>query len=96
MPNIKSAKKRMRQNIKAREQNRSKKAEIRTYEKKLRKAVEQNNEPAAVEAYKKFSSSIDKATKTNLVHKNNANRKKSRLSVLVKKVQGKAEPAPQS
>lgn len=85
MPNTKSAKKAMRQNIKRRALNRQKKSAVRTYEKSVRKFVEKNDMENAEAAYRKFSSSIDKAAKTNLYHKNNAARKKSRLALLLKK-----------
>lgn len=75
----------MRQNVKRRMLNRQKKSAVRTYEKAVRKFVEQNDIENAEVAYRKFSSSIDKAAKTNLYHKNNAARKKSRLSLLIKK-----------
>lgn len=81
----------MRQNVKRRMLNRQKKSAVRTYEKAVRKFVEQNDLENAEVAYRKFSSSIDKAAKTNLYHKNNAARKKSRLSLLIKK-QRQAEP----
>lgn len=75
----------MRQNIKRRSLNRQKKSVVRTYEKAVRKFVEQGDLEQAEVAYRKFSSGIDKAAKTNIFHKNNASRKKSRLALLIKK-----------
>ena len=95
MPNIKSAKKRMRQNIKVRAQNRMKKSAIRTCEKKIRKFTLEKNTEKAQEALKTFYSLIDKAAKTNLYHKNAAGRKKSRLSALIKKTGASAAVANQ-
>ena len=85
MPNIQSAKKRMRQNTKRRTANRMKKAAIRTYEKKIRGFVETKEVDKANEAYKTFSSLIDRAAKSNIVHKNTAGRKKSRLNQLIQR-----------
>ncbi len=86
MPNIKSAKKRAKQNIKSYDLNKSKKSTVRTYEKKVRKAVAENKKEEAQQFLSMFFSKIDKAAKTNLFHKNTASRKKSRLTSLVSKV----------
>ncbi|MDH4198782.1 MAG: 30S ribosomal protein S20 [Spirochaetia bacterium] len=85
MPNIQSAKKRMRQNVKKRVQNRNKKSSIRTFEKKIRKFTLEKNIEKAKEVLSGYFSLLDKAAKTNLIHKNAASRKKSRLTKLVKK-----------
>ncbi|HRP67965.1 MAG TPA: 30S ribosomal protein S20 [Turneriella sp.] len=85
MPNIASAKKRTRQNEKRRRQNQSQKSEIRTQEKKLRKLVAEKKVEEITVAQNKLASLVDKAAKTNLVHKNAAARKKSRIANLVKK-----------
>lgn len=84
MPNIQSAKKRMRQNIKLRTQNRHKKSAIRTEEKKVRAFVSENKMEEAEQSYRRLSSLIDRATKRNIVHKNAASRKKARLASLFK------------
>ncbi len=75
----------MRQNIKLRLANRQKKAAIRTEEKKLRNLISENKMEEAETSYRRFSSLIDRASKRNIVHKNNAGRKKARLSALMKK-----------
>ena len=74
----------MRQNEKRRTANRQKKAAIRTFEKKVRKLNDENKNEEAQSAYQTYSSLIDKAAKTNIVHPNNAARKKSRLAKLFK------------
>ena len=99
MPNIQSAKKRMRQNEKSRTANRQKKAAIRTFEKKVRSLNAENKNEEAQDALRKYSSLIDKAAKTNVVHPNNAARKKSRLAKLFKNTsatpsEAVVEPAP--
>ena len=80
MANIKSAKKRIKQSIKQREANRKRKSSIRTSEKKLRTFVKENKKEEAKKEYQIFSSLLDKSAKTNVIHKNKANRKKSRLA----------------
>jgi small subunit ribosomal protein S20 len=91
MPNIASAKKRTRQNEKRRIKNQAQKSEIRTQEKKVRALVAQKKLDEAQVASNKLVSLVDKAAKTNLVHKNTASRKKSRIAHLIKT--GAAAPA---
>lgn len=93
MPNHKSAEKRVRQTAKRRDANRKKKITVRTYEKKIRRALAEEKIEDAQEAYRLFSSSIDRAAKRNIYHKNTAARKKSRLSALLKSFVQKAPAA---
>lgn len=79
MPNIQSSVKSVRKDSKKHAANASKKAEMRTAVKKARlaKAEGADNSAELVSlAFKK----IDKAAKTNLIHKNAAARYKSNLS----------------
>lgn len=79
MPNIQSSVKSVRQDTKINAANSAKKAEMRTAIKKakLAKAEGTDNSAELVNlAFKK----IDKAAKTNLIHKNAAARYKSSLS----------------
>lgn len=73
MPIIKSAIKKVRKDKVRTEINRKKKAVIKTL---LKKARIENN----IENLKQIFSVLDKAVKTNLIHKNRASRLKSRLS----------------
>lgn len=91
MPNIASAKKRTRQNEKRRTKNQAQKSAIRTQEKKLRALVAEKKLDEAVKAQSQLVSLVDKAAKKNLIHKNAASRKKSRIQNLIKK--GAAAPA---
>jgi len=83
----------MRQNTKLRLANRVNKASIRTFEKKVRTFVEEKKFNEAVQAYQKFTSLIDRAAKKNIVHNNNAGRKKSRLNNLLKTIEPKTAQA---
>jgi ribosomal protein S20 len=65
---------------------------IATMEKKLRAAVAANDEAAALDLLNKQFSVLDKAVKGGTFHKNKADRKKSRMALLVKGMK-KAEAA---
>ena len=73
MPIIKSAKKKLRQDVKREKHNRSIKE---TYKKAIKSAKAIPNR----ETVKKAVSLVAKAAKKGIIHKNNAARKKSRLS----------------
>ena len=79
MPNIKSAKKRVIVNKTKAERNKSYNSALKTALKKANAAIEanaENKEEVVNAAYKK----IDQAVAKNLLHKNNAARKKSALA----------------
>lgn len=84
MPNIKSAKKRVRVIEKKQEMNKVQKSELGTYIKKFKKlCVEDANK--AKEVYPQVVSVIDSAESKGIIDKNNADRKKSRLALLLNK-----------
>ncbi len=81
MPNIKSAKKRLRQSIKRRTRNKDVRSSIRTVTKTLL------NTESAEEAeglYRQLTSMLDRAARTGLIASNAVDRRKSRLSRFVK------------
>ncbi|WP_033828362.1 30S ribosomal protein S20 [Bacillus andreraoultii] len=80
MANIKSAIKRIKTNEKSRALNISQKSAMRTAIKKVELAVASNDTAAAKEALTLAIRKIDKAATKGLIHKNAANRYKSRLS----------------
>lgn len=80
MANHKSAKKRMRQNVKRREVNRSNRGRLRTQIKKLRSALEANDKQLSLEELVPTISLIDKMVNKNILHQNTAARYKSRLT----------------
>lgn len=75
--------KRQRQNEKIAERNQVVRSDFRTSIKKVRQAVENKDPKAAQQALIAAKSKIDKAVTKGVLHKNNAARKKSRLSHLV-------------
>ncbi len=79
MANIKSAIKRIRQEEKRRMRNRAVKSEVKTRIKKFLKALEGNNREEIEKLLREAVSTIDRAARKGVIHKNNAARKKSRL-----------------
>ncbi len=80
MANHKSAEKRVRQNAKRKEINRSNRSKLRTSIKKLRTAVAGQDKAASTELLFPTVSLIDKAVNKGILHKNAAARHKSRLT----------------
>jgi small subunit ribosomal protein S20 len=85
MPVIKSAIKKAKQDVYAREHNRGIRDEYKEASKKVRRLTESGDIKKATEALKEAYSKIDRAAKRNIIHKNSAARRKSRLSILFKK-----------
>jgi len=84
LANIKSAKKRARQSERARELNASQRSMLRTYIKKVIKAIEAGDKAAATAAFTTAQPVIDSAAGKGLIHANKAARHKSRLSAHIK------------
>lgn len=95
MPITKSAIKKARQDVKARKHNRAIRVDYKEAAKEVRKQVLVGDVKKAQEALKKAYSEIDKAAKRNIIHKNNASRRKSRLTQLIVKIKD-AKPAKKS
>jgi small subunit ribosomal protein S20 len=77
MANHKSALKRIRANEAKRLRNRYQLKTTRTFVKRLRASTDKTE---ATELYKKVSSMLDRLAKKNIIHKNNAANKKSKLA----------------
>lgn len=80
MANHKSALKRVRQNEKRNEINRSNRSKLRTSIKKVRVAVTAGDKKEGSEILLSTVSLIDKAVNKGIIHKNTAARHKSRLT----------------
>jgi len=80
MPNIKSAKKQMRQDIRRTAENKHYKEVIDDVVRKAKKGVATKKKEFVSNAY----STIDKAAKKNVIHENRASRLKKRITRLVK------------
>lgn len=83
MANHKSAMKRVRQNEKRRLANRIAKAKMKTL---MKKFFETKNKEEAEKIYKEAVAHIDRISLRGRLHKNNAARKKSRLTVHLNKL----------
>ncbi len=80
MANHKSAEKRIRQNARRNEINRSNRSKLRTQIKKLRAAIAGSDKTVSGELLNPTVSVIDKAVNKGLIHRNTAARYKSRLT----------------
>lgn len=85
MPNTKSAKKRLRQNLRRRSRNKAARTELKTAVKKVRAAKEPQS---ATEHFREAVQLLDRAANRGLIHKNRAARSKGRLAAHVQKLGG--------
>lgn len=94
MPITKSAIKKARQDVKARKHNRAIRVDYKEAAKEVKKFALAGDLKKAQEALKKAYSELDKAAKRNVLHKNNASRRKSRLSEIIVKAKGQKAEKP--
>ena len=80
MPNIKSAKKRVKVIAKKTLQNKMFKSSMKTEVKKFYAAVESGDKAAATEAYRVAVKCVDQAAAHGIIHKNAAAHKKSQFT----------------
>ena len=80
MANIKSQKKRILTNEKARQRNNAVKSELKTAIRAVNAAVETTDKDAATTALVTASRKLDKAVSKGVLHKNNAANRKSAIS----------------
>jgi small subunit ribosomal protein S20 len=88
MPNIDSAKKRVRQNAKRTVLNHARKSRIRTFTRKVEEALATGDKAAAIAALKVAEPELMRGAAKGVVHKNTASRKVSRLSKRASKLTG--------
>lgn len=86
MPNIKSAKKRVKVIAKKTLHNKMLKTQLNTAMKKFYAAVESNDKEAAQAAYKVAVKKVDQAVSQGLYHRNKAARKKSQFTLMYNKM----------
>lgn len=86
MPNIKSAKKRVKVSEKKAANNKARKTNLKTVIKKAELACA-NNEPNKEETVRYAIKRVDQAAAKGLIHKNNAARKKSQLMTMLNNAQ---------
>lgn len=88
LPNIKSAKKRVKVNETKALQNKAAKSAMKTSLKKFDVAVADGNRSEADSAYKAAVKTVDKAAAKGLIHKNKAANKKSQMTIKLNAIQG--------
>ena len=86
MANIKSSKKDVISSKIAYEKNKAAKSALKTVLKKYDAALESGDKAAAEVAYKVAVKSVDQAAQKGLLHKNNAARKKSSMTLKLNKL----------
>lgn len=86
MPNTKSAAKAMRQSIRRKTRNINTKNKFKGAVKEAKTLIAAGKKSEAIEALKKAYSLLDKAAKKNVIKKNTASRKKSRLAAAISKI----------
>jgi len=86
MPQSNSAKKTVRKNEEQRMANKAVKSSMRSQVKKVRDAIDAGDKDKAQAEMKLAVTKMDKAAKTNIIHKNQAARRKSRLQKAVDKI----------
>ena len=86
MPNIKSSKKDVLSSKIAYEKNKANKSELKTNLKKFDAALASGDKAVAEAAYKQAVKAVDQAAQKGLLHKNNAARKKSSLTLKMNKL----------
>ena len=86
MPNIKSAKKRVELSKAANEKNKAEKSALKTVIKKFDAAIASGNREQADSAYKVAVKTVDQGVKKGILHKNNAARKKSSMTLKLNKL----------
>ena len=84
MPTTKSAKKRLRQSLEKRAQNRATKSAVKTQVRKVRQAVAAGDLAAAETELRLAAKKLDRAGVKRVIHPNAASRTKSRLAHLIR------------
>ena len=85
MPNTKSAKKRLRQDKVRQSRNKAIKSAVRSSVKKVSTALDSGDIAGAEEAFVAAAKKLDRAGAKNIIHKNTAARKKSRMQKAIVK-----------
>jgi small subunit ribosomal protein S20 len=81
MPNTKSAERRMRNSARKHAHNRSLKSRLHTLENSFLELLKTGKKDAAAQTLRTVTSAFDKATKSGVIHRATADRKKSRLAL---------------
>ncbi len=85
MANIKSSIKDIRRAKRRRERNLPQKTRLKTLKKKIIKLLEENKIPEAKEVFREYARYLDRAGRKNLIHRRQADRRKSRIALKINK-----------
>lgn len=83
MANIKSSKKDIRRIKRRNEQNVQKRSRLRTFYKKIQALIAEGKQEEAQKAFVVYTRFLDRAGRTSLIHRRQANRRKSRVALLM-------------
>ncbi len=86
MPNLKSAKKRMRQNVVRHDRNVQVRSRIKTARRDMMEALAAKDADKSAEALRTYSSVLDKAAKIGVIKKNTAIRRKANAANNLRKL----------
>ena len=84
MDNSAGSRKRARQAVKCNKHNSQIRTKVRTFVKKVAYAIKAGDKKEAVSGFTAMQKNLDQAVNKGLIHKNQAARKKSRLSTQIK------------
>ena len=80
MPNIKSAKKRMKTSAERQDRNKTVKTRVASTRRNVLETIASGDKDAATESFRTYCSVLDRAVKKGVVKANTVNRRKSRVS----------------
>ncbi|MEN8254076.1 MAG: 30S ribosomal protein S20 [Verrucomicrobiota bacterium] len=86
MPNLKSAKKRMRQNVVLHDRNQQVRTRLKNARRTMMDALEAKNAEAGDAAFRTYCSVLDKAAKGGVIKKNTAVRRKTNAANNLRKI----------
>ena len=86
MPNLKSAKKRMRQNVVRHDRNIQVRSRIKSTRRAMMEALASSDAEKGAEALRTYSSVLDKAAKAGIIKKNTAVRRKANAANGLRKI----------
>ena len=81
MPNTKSAERRSRNSARKCQLNKSRKSKVKTLVRRFDELIKGGKKEEATATLPLVASALDKAAKTGVIHRRNADRKKSRLAL---------------
>lgn len=87
MANIRSSKKDIRRSLKRKDANTAQRSRLRNFDKKIRALVAAGKTEDAQKEFRVFTTYLDRAGRTNLIHHRQAARRKSRIALLLSKKQ---------